>query len=356
MATIAGNIKGPQGPQGPQGLPGPATPGPEGPAGPEGDQGPQGPAGGVGPQGPQGAQGPAGPEGPPGDSTSLFEYNYDPTLTPSQSNGKVWLNSATQTSATIMWLAYITALNRDVHFGLANIRPNTEILIQDKDNSAKYQVYKCIAPVVNHSAETYYEVPVQWLSGGAAVSPQRVLVALANQGTPGPAGPGVAPGGATSSVLQKKSATDYDTQWYTLNKASVGLGNVDNTADATKPISTPTKDYINSRGANLVTNGSALLGDTTNFTAYDLVKSDRPVGAQGSFQPKTPAPGSASLDELIAINPAKAYDMSFAYRQAAGDGTGGSIRSWHPTMPTNCRSSRTTTWSRPTPELLWPPN
>lgn len=61
------------------------------------------------------------------------------------------------------------------------------------------------------------------------------------QGDPGPTGApgqGVPTGGTTGQVLAKASATDYDGAWKTLAKDDVGLGNVDNTADASKPVST----------------------------------------------------------------------------------------------------------------------
>lgn len=63
-------------------------------------------------------------------------------------------------------------------------------------------------------------------------------VELLAAGPQGPAGQGVVPGGTTGQVLRKASGSDYDTAWSTLGKADVGLGNVDNTSDASKPVST----------------------------------------------------------------------------------------------------------------------
>ena len=59
--------------------------------------------------------------------------------------------------------------------------------------------------------------------------------------------PGFQPGGTTGQVLRKASAADYDTQWATLVKADVGLGNVDNTSDANKPVSTATQTALNDK-------------------------------------------------------------------------------------------------------------
>ena len=69
------------------------------------------------------------------------------------------------------------------------------------------------------------------------------------KGTPGANGTngqGVPTGGTTAQVLQKASNANYDTAWVTmtLNKAAVGLGNVDNTSDINKPVSTATQAAI----------------------------------------------------------------------------------------------------------------
>lgn len=79
-------------------------------------------------------------------------------------------------------------------------------------------------------------------------------------------------------------------------------------------------DYINSRGPSLVTNGSGLLGTNSNFSLYTFIRNDRPIGSQGAFK-TTQSYSALPTDEYIAINPALAYDMTFAYKQQAGDGT-----------------------------------
>jgi hypothetical protein len=59
--------------------------------------------------------------------------------------------------------------------------------------------------------------------------------------------PGVAPGGTTGQYLRKSSGTNYDTDWDTIDKSEVGLGNVDNTSDANKPISTATQAALDAK-------------------------------------------------------------------------------------------------------------
>lgn len=85
------------------------------------------------------------------------------------------------------------------------------------------------------------------------------------QGPQGEAGIGVPAGGADGFVLAKASASDYDTEWVDPNtfvpvqsvagktgdvilvKGDVGLGNVDNTSDLNKPISTATQTALDGK-------------------------------------------------------------------------------------------------------------
>lgn len=53
-----------------------------------------------------------------------------------------------------------------------------------------------------------------------------------------------------------------DKTWQTLNKTAVGLGNVDNTSDASKPISTATQTALNGKAATSHTHSSSDLSDT----------------------------------------------------------------------------------------------
>lgn len=89
-------------------------------------------------------------------------------------------------------------------------------------------------------------------------------------GATGATGPGVAAGGTTQQYLQKASDADYDTSWATLSKSSVNLGNVDNTSDASKPVSTATQTAL-----DLKQDHSAVLDATTaSFTTADETKLD----------------------------------------------------------------------------------
>lgn len=84
--------------------------------------------------------------------------------------------------------------------------------------------------ITNHDGTTYNaNIPYSALKGPA-----------------GDDGLGVPSGGTTNQVLSKASNTNNDTQWSTLSKSSVGLGNVDNTSDLNKPVSTAVQAAISS--------------------------------------------------------------------------------------------------------------
>lgn len=65
----------------------------------------------------------------------------------------------------------------------------------------------------------------------------RVLNFTIPRGAVGETGPGV-PAGGTALQLLRKNTGNTTTEWTTPTKALVGLGNVDNTSDANKPVST----------------------------------------------------------------------------------------------------------------------
>ncbi|PRB69527.1 SGNH/GDSL hydrolase family protein [Arthrobacter sp. MYb213] len=71
------------------------------------------------------------------------------------------------------------------------------------------------------------------------------------QGDPGPAGPGVPSGGAAFQYIRKNSA-GTTTEWATLNPTTIGLGSVNNTPDADKPVSGPQSAALNLKQDKLV--------------------------------------------------------------------------------------------------------
>lgn len=69
--------------------------------------------------------------------------------------------------------------------------------------------------------------------------------------------------------------------------------------------------YVQSRGTDLVANGTGLLGDNTNFTGFTFDAADRPVGASGSFNTAPGVAGQYFVDELIPVDINKRYKLTF---------------------------------------------
>lgn len=92
-------------------------------------------------------------------------------------------------------------------------------------------------------------------------------------GPVGPTGPGVPTGGTANQALTKIDGTNYSTQWSTVDKNFVGLGNVDNTSDLNKPISNATQTALNLKedSANKSTN-AALGASDVLFPSQNAVK------------------------------------------------------------------------------------
>lgn len=116
----------------------------------------------------------------------------------------------------------------------------------------------------------------------------------------GPAGPaadpgdienGVPEGGTVGQLLKKLSSTDYDADWATLVKGDVGLGNVDNTSDANKPISTATQTALDLKAndnAVVHLTGNETVAGTKTFSS-DVLVPDEAYGAgwDGSLEVPT---------------------------------------------------------------------
>jgi len=78
-----------------------------------------------------------------------------------------------------------------------------------------------------------------------------------------------------------------------------------------------TQAYIQSRSFNLITNGTGLLGNNTNFSPFTFDPSDHPTGALGMFSTNLTL---ALLDELIPVDPTLIYELSYAVKQLVAGG------------------------------------
>ena len=176
------------------------VPGPPGPAGPEGPQGIQGIQGIQGPQGIQGIQGETGAQGPAGaDGQSSSFYNYQAStdiLSPPivTSNGYIYWNNATQSSATELILSHLTSGNDDIDVFLSLLKTNDSIIIQDQSNSNNNQKWTISAtPTVVENQYTLIPVTLVTATHSFANNNQ-LLVIVSSAGIPGPQGP-VGPAG-----------------------------------------------------------------------------------------------------------------------------------------------------------------
>lgn len=156
-----------------------------------------------------------------------------------------------------------------------------------------------------------------------AQGPQGATGATGPQGPKGDTGAGVATGGTAGQVLQKSSSVDYETQWHTLVKSDVGLGNVDNTSDANKPISTAVQTALDSKAST--SSLSAHTSDLNNPHQVTKVQvglgnvdntsdADKPI----STAVQTALNAKANSATMITIN-GVAYDLSANRSWSVGD-------------------------------------
>ena len=111
----------------------------------------------------------------------------------------------------------------------------------------------------------------------------------------------------TFSFSEVSKSTSYEAAKDAWNKAN----NAQDTADS-KPDMSDVEDYVVSRGENLVTNGTCLLGDNTNFSSFTYDGSDT-YYAGGSFKiGSTSTSGNIVVcDEFIPVDAASKYLFSY---------------------------------------------
>jgi hypothetical protein len=258
-----GGIPGPEGPQGEPGEPGPQ--GDPGPAGPQGEPGtPGGPAGADGAKGDTGAMGPAGPQGPQG-PTGLKGLKGDPGATgpqgsagsagPAGSQGPAGPTGAPGTTgpqglpggnisgdvanfaalpppASVPDEAYVVLSPSPSHLWLSNGTAWSD-LGQFSGSTGATGATGPQGPQ-GPQGPTGPTGPTGITGATGAAGPQGIQGIQGPVGSTGAAGPGLAAGGAAGQWAKKASGTNYDTTWATIDKATVGLGSVDNYATATQ--------------------------------------------------------------------------------------------------------------------------
>ena len=141
--------------------------------------------------------------------------------------------------------------------------------IADSTNK-RYVTDAQLVVVGNTSGTNTGDNAVNSLYSGLAASKQDTLVSNTNIKTINSTSVLGSGNISVEPVITATTSADYyrgDKTFATLNKAAVGLGNVDNTSDANKPVSTATQTALDAKTAKLIT--------TNRQTAsYTLVLSD----------------------------------------------------------------------------------
>ena len=167
----------------------------------------------------------------------------------------------------------------------------------DTDDSNKVYVAKMVGADQINSSEW---VLIQDSAGALTVANTKIRSTYANTA---PAGPNI-----VGDIWIDSGNNDQVKRW-------------DGSAWILTDIST--RAYAQSRGMNLVTNGSALLGNTTNFSFYTLLTSDSPGGG-GCFH-RVPSGVSYTFtsDELIPVDVNKTYTIKVSAKQLNAANTTG---------------------------------
>ena len=260
---IQGNVGpvGPQGSQGPKGDVGDA--GPQGPQGIQGSTGPTGPKGDTGEQGLQGVQGIQGPKGDTGETGTQGPQGIQGPVGPAGTTDyNLLLNTPTIPTALSQLaddsthrLVTDTQLNK-----LAGIAAGAEVNV-----NADWNAVSGDAQILNKPT-----IPTQ-LSGLSDDNTHRLVTDVekatwnAKQ-----AALGFTPVPDTRTVAGKPLTSDVS-----LVKGDVGLGNVDNTSDANKPVSGPQQTALDAKAPSIHQHA---ISDVTGLqTALDGKIAEAPV-------------------------------------------------------------------------------
>lgn len=76
-------------------------------------------------------------------------------------------------------------------------------------------------------------------------------------------------------------------------------------------------EYVQSRLENLVTNGTGMLGDNTNFPNFTFDGKDRVIG-KGSFKKKTSGGTGAGIEETLPIDTRNVYKLDYYAKTSTG--------------------------------------
>jgi hypothetical protein len=263
---------GAQGERGPQGIPGESIQGERGEQGPVGERGPIGLTGEQGPVGERGPIGLTGPQGVPGEVSQAM---LDAAVAQLVDNAPEALNTLDELANALGGDPdFATTVSTRIGEKADRVHTHTTHDITNLD--AALAAIESVP--AGGSSTTYLRGDRTWQRitksdiGLAAVDNTADTdkpVSVAQADAIGAREPAIA-GGTTTQWWRG------DKTWQPISKATVGLSNVDNTADADKPISAPQAMYMSSRepGISLGTTGQYWRGDkswqTLNKAAVGL--------------------------------------------------------------------------------------
>lgn len=146
-------------------------------------------------------------------SFGLLDYSYNNNTAAPPAGGQLRLNNSNQTLATAAYFNDTDAPGTDMHHVLMLLGQGDLLVIQDKDDSTRFQRYVSGTPI---DQAGYVELPITWTSGGTAFpSGQRVLIAMGSADTPG-----LPADGSAGQHLAKTTNVDYDVAWVTPDSAT----------------------------------------------------------------------------------------------------------------------------------------
>jgi hypothetical protein len=138
-----------------------------GTSGSSGSSGTSGINGSSGTSGISGSNGTSGSSGANGFSSNIFLYEAETSvITGNPGSGHILWNNATQIAATQININHLTDVPIiDIDIFLALLNTGQSITIQDRNNSANYQVWLITStPTLNVGASNYWQVPVSLVS------------------------------------------------------------------------------------------------------------------------------------------------------------------------------------------------
>ena len=279
-----------QGNQGNQGTTGSqGSQGNQGTQGPQGYQGTQGVIGNQGTQGYQGYQGYQGNQGYQGlkgvFGGDSLGYTFSDTTTDSDPGiGKLRFNNSTIESVTQIYIDSKDENNTDQEDWIKELDASTStvkgaIRICHQQTNGTFVIFHITGSVTD--AGDYLKIPVTFITrSGTPINDDLIFVSFTRYGNNGSGGGSGVWGDITGtlsdqtdlqSALDLKVPTTREINGYPLSsdidlvKADIGLGNVDNTSDVNKPVSTATQTALDLK----VDENVSIIGATKTKITYD---------------------------------------------------------------------------------------